>query len=329
VADRPRARAALRLPLEVGASSANAIGWKVVGLVGLVAMGLAAFDGARRGLWLSALTVAFAFVLGSALARLRARREGGAASPDAWLVIDDEEIVRVEAGSARPDGRGKTSLARWGAPFGLSVLANAARSRVLLAFTSPAATRFLGMRVETSRDADVARDVLGRAVTVADVDLEQAAGPNPSVQLGAAAAKALLTHIEARDPAALQRMYLSDARGGAVVVERDRLLVGGETVDLGSPVDWRVFTFQDGDAGLYQATSVKQGASDVVFVCRAPAEVLAWGVGRVPDAAPPRENRIAIDRLFMTPLRAVLEQAPRVSRPPTLGSRTRRPTEAR
>jgi hypothetical protein len=177
---------------------------------------LAWADANRRGLWLGLMsgTIGAGTYLG--LAWLR-RRE--ATLPRAWLVVDDEEI-----------------------PFGISVLANASRSRVLLAFTT---------------------------------------------------------------------LYLSDARGTPISVERERLVIGERSIDLGAPVDWRVFTFQEGDR--YQATSIRQGSHEVVLVCRAGADVASWSSGGAD--APPRESRVAIDGLFMTPIRAMLEQAPRISRP--------------
>jgi hypothetical protein len=259
-----------------------------------------------------------------AIASLLARRRGVDAAEEAWLVIDDKEITRLWS-PARPGERGRTCLARWDSPFGLSVLANASRTRALLAFTTPTATRFLGLCLAGPRDADLARDLLERSTTVADVDLDLAAG-HSEVQLGAVSARSFLAELDRRDPNALHRLYLVDARGSAVTVERDKLVVGDRTFDLATPLEWRVFTFQDGDAGasaLYQATSVRQGANDAVLVCRAPAELGSWGVGRAPDAAPPRESRVAIDRLFMTPLRAALEQAPRVSRPGNPPTRNR------
>src|SRR6202042_3224344 len=100
----------------------------------------------------------------------------------------------------------------------------------------------------------------------------------------------------------------------------DSLIIGEGTFDLASPIEWRVFTFQEGEPGvaaLYQATAIRQGTLEMVLVCRAPEELASWSVGRGSDAPPPRESRVAIDRLFMTPLRAVLEGAPRLSRPGT------------
>jgi len=289
--------------------------------VALIAAGLAlAIVDARRA-WIGVAVAlgAFAFLC----ARAVQRRRAGAA--EGWLAIDDELIARVRPVS-RTDPRGRTSLARWGEPFGLSILANTARSRALLAFTSPGTARFLGLSLLGPRDADLARDLLERAVTVPDADLELAAGPAPEVLLGAAAARALLAEVAHRSPQSLRRLYLSDARGKPIAVEHDTLVIGDETFDLAAPVEWRVWSFHEGDpvvATLYQATSIRQGTSEAVLVCRAPEDLVSWSVGRPTDAPPAREVRVAIDRIFMTPLRAVLEGAPRLSRPGSPPSRDR------
>jgi len=251
------------------------------------------------------------------------RRERGVAP--GWLLIDDEQIARVRP-MPRNDPRARTLLARWKEPFGVSVLANTARSRALLAFTTPSATRFLGLELATPKDADLTRHLLDRAVTIPDADLEHAVGPTPEVLLGASSARTLLEELERRGPDALRRLYLSDARGGGIAATPESLIIGDGTFDLSSPVEWRVFTFQEGNPGvgrLYQATSIRQGTLELVLVCPAAEELAAWGAGRAPDAPPPRESRVAIDRLFMTPLRAVLEQAPRLSRPGPPPSRDR------
>jgi hypothetical protein len=277
-------------------------------------------DRKHDGIWLAIALVATAF---AAYAWVRARRNVGPAP--AWLEIDDAGIVRVRS-TTRTGPKGRTSLARWNEPFGVSVLASAASTRALLAFTTPSATRFLELRLGTPKDRDVARHLLERAVTVSDADLELAAGPTLDLLLGASAARALVAELERRDPQTLQRLYLSDAHGTPIVVERDQLAIGEKLFDLTSRVDWRVFTFQEGDAGgatLYQATTVRQGPHEVVLVCRAHAEHASWSVGRASDAPPAREARVAIDRLFMTPLRAVLEQAPRISRSDATPSRAR------
>jgi hypothetical protein len=315
---------AIRLPLESGRDR-SAPRSRSIPLLVVAGLTLAfAFAMLRRppsasagGAWLVGATLV-GLVVAVALVLLQRRVSSRpSTSASAWLSIDDSEIARVDA---LADGRGRTSLARWGEPFGLSVLANMARSRALLVFTTPAATRFLGLRLETARDADATRDLMAQAITVPDADLELAAGAAHDVCLSAANARVLLGELTARDEQAMQRIYLSDAHGSPIVLSPDTLQLGGQTFDLALPIDWRVFTFNEGEPGvltLYQATSIRQGGKDgkeVVLVCRAPAELASWGLGRTVDAPPAREARVAIDRLFMTPLRAALERAPRVSR---------------
>jgi len=317
------ARTPLRLPLETRATRSSEAPWKLaLALVAVVATCvLAKLDQPHHALWISLAILAIATFSSLALTRLwnHQGRFG-----HAWLVIDDEEIARAHRG-LRSERGPRTPLARWDAPFGVSVLANAARTRVILAFTTRTATRFLGLRVETQGDADVARDLLERAITVGDLDLEIAVGAGGDVELGAVAARAFLTELDRRDPQAIHRIYLTDARGLEIAVERERLVIGDRTIDLNAPVDWRVFTFHEGDPqveSLYQATSIRQGAVEAVLVCRAPSDVASWGGGRT-DPPPARESRVAVDGLFMTPLRARLAEAPRVSRPPTPPSRER------
>jgi hypothetical protein len=310
----------LKLPLESSVRHVAELRWGLPVVLSTFFCAAAWLDGRRRVVWLALV----ALMAAASWTRVFLRRRRPVAV-EGWLVIDDEQIARVRS-VAREGSRGKTSLARWDEPFGLSVLANMARSRALLAFTTPSATRFLGLTLETPRDADLARDLLERAVTIPDADLELATGPNPEVLLGADAARSLLHELERRSPQSLRRLYLSDARGTAIKVEQDTLAIGDDTFDLAAPVEWRVFTFHEGEPGvatLYQATSLRQGTCEAVFVCRAPEDVGSWSVGRAPDAAPAREARVAIDRLFMTPLRAVLEQAPRLSRPGAPPSRDR------
>jgi hypothetical protein len=325
--DRPL----LRFPLEARTEPRESGRWRASGIVGLVEMVLAWRDPSHRLIWVAAAAFSFGLAGFSSwrhwapaswlLGRLRESSVAAAA----WIVIDDDDLARVRlAGKGEPKGR--TSLARWSQPFGVSVLANAARSRVLLAFTTPVATRFLGVRVETPRDADAARELLERSITVPDVDLELAAGPSPDALLRADSASTLVRELERRDALAFQRLYLSDARGASIVADPDRLVVGEHVFDLSSPLEWRVFTFQEGNAGvatLYQATTIRQGATETVLVCRAPAEVASWSLGRPSDAAPARETRVAIDRIFMTPLRSILERAPRITRPGPPSSTTR------
>jgi hypothetical protein len=308
-------------PLAARAARGAEPSWKVWALVVPVLVVIAFVV---RDPWEKATAVAGAAMASYVVMRLR-RPTHDTTDAEAWITLDDDELARVRSAS-RSNPRGRTSLARWDAPFGVSVLANAARTRALLAFTTPSATRFLPLFLSTPKDADDARELMARAITVSDVDLDFAAGPAPDAMLHASAARDLVGEITKRDPQALARLYLSDANGVAVVVEREKLVIGERVFDLASPVEWRVFTFHEGDpavATFYQATSVRQGGNEVVLVCRTTADVASWSLGRAPDAPPARETRVAIDSLFMTPLRAVLAQAPRVSRPGPPPSRSR------
>jgi hypothetical protein len=123
------------------------------------------------------------------------------------------------------------------------------------------------------------------------------------------------------------RIFLVDSAGDGVALEGQELRVRDKVIDLTDPLEWRSFTFHEtGTAAmtLYQATWVRQGTTELVLVCPIPAELSSWGLGRWPDPPPAREHRVAVDRVFMIPLRKALEGAPRVSRagaPPREGSR--------
>jgi hypothetical protein len=231
--------------------------------------------------------------------------------PRASLTLDAERIVRARGES------GDACVARWDESFGVTVLANPPHSRALFAFTSRERTRYVAVRVETPADADAARDVFEHAVAVTDADLDAALGMNGESCLSGTSASTLLAEIRKRSPASVGRIYLFDSGGVSVVLEGLELRVRDKVIDLTDPLEWRSFTFHETGAEattLYQATWARQGATELVLVCPIPAELSSWGLGRSPDPAPAREHRVAVDRLFMIPLRSALERAPRVSR---------------
>jgi hypothetical protein len=125
-------------------------------------------------------------------------------------------------------------------------------------------------------------------------------------------------------------VFLSDASGEPVVLDRTELRVGTRRIDLSAPLEWRAFIFQElgaHAASVCQATWVRQGDGEVVLV----APMADGDASRdAPDARllqnssgdpPPRELRRAIDRLFMAPLRRALDRAPRISRVPSSSHR--------
>jgi len=299
---RPRAPT-LRLPLgprvaSPGARAAIPLAAALVVVAVAVALG-PWVSWARAGVAL--VLVAAAGALHHTLAR---RRE----PPRGWLVLDEVGVRRH--GSEAP-------LVEWREPFGATVLANATRTKLVLALTSARATRFLAVRVLDPGDAAEAPSLFERAATAPDVDLRA----DESAALCAADAERLLSALAARAPGALDRAYLSDATGEAVVLDRAELRVGPRRIDLTAPLEWRAFVFQERGSHmttLCQATWVRQGDGELVLV--APMADTMPPPRDVPDARlmqasvgdpPPRELRRAIDRLFMLPLRRALDRAPR------------------
>jgi len=228
------------------------------------------------------------------------------------------------------DGTPDACIARWDEPFGVTVLANQAQTRALFAFSSAERTRLVAVRIDSAQAADAARRCFDHAVPVTDADLDDALGGVAGGLSGKSAA-VLFAEIERRAPQAIGRIYLFDAAGAKVTLEGDKLRTRDKLIDLGDPLEWRSFIFHEGGQSLapaspappssippaavilYQAMWARQGPTELVLVCPVPGEASSWGM-RSTDAPPARELRVAVDRLFMLPLRKALEGAPRISR---------------
>jgi hypothetical protein len=251
--------------------------------------------------------------------------------PHGWLLVDDDGLHRA-------DGATQVTLVEWTEPFGVTVLASVDRGTILIALTSPRATRYIPATVRDAEDASAAITVLERATTAAASDLRV----GDAAALSAADAERLLVAIARREAASLDRVYLSDASGQAVVLNRDELRVGARRVDLSAPLEWRASLFQERgvhSASICQATWVRQGEVEIVLVSPLAADggwvvdanvaVRAAGRGAaaklsvahdlrltqaVAGEPPPRDSRHAIDRVFMLPLRRALDRAPRAAR---------------
>jgi hypothetical protein len=339
----------LRLPL--GRPPARRIG-PAAGIVATLLVGCAiavaivplqALSPAARAV-LACVLVLLAAASGRLLGRRRPPSHG-------WLVLDASGLHRVpssrraSAGASSAAAHGappqNATLVEWSEPFGFTVLASADRAKLLLALTSPRSTRYVPAAVLDADDAAAAPNVLERATTVAMSDLPA----SDDSALSAADAERLLTEISRRAPASVERMYLSDALGQAVVLDRSELRVGARRIDLSAPLEWRATLFQERGAlaaSVCQATWVNQGDVEIALVSPLPADgawmgdvrnadvsVRAAGGGPAAmrsvardlrliqasaDVAPPRDVRHAIDRVFMLPLRRVLDRAPRASR---------------
>jgi hypothetical protein len=255
---------------------------------------------------------------------LRARR----------LLAPRGSVSADASGLVRQDAAGTLALADWRGVFGLTVLSNHVRERVLLAFTTPEQTRYLTVRFSSPEDDALATRLLERAATVPESDALVSYGDDASLRPDHALE--LLAIVERRSPGALDRLYLSGSRGEALVLEGKELRIGQRVFDLESALEWRGFMFHESVgqiATIYQATWVRQGTSELVLVAPMPPEISTFasaeaGVASsgaalvrdlklmqsLPDAPPPRELRVGVERLFMLPLRQALAKAPRASR---------------
>lgn len=275
------------------------------------------FAWARPSYLVSVAVVAALLSIGLAVAhRVRTR-------PHGWLVMQPWGLSRVLEGAS--------TIVRFADPFGITVLACQARRRAILAITTPVHTRFVGVRL----DGPAGIALLEHASMVADGDVLTAhAGGDDS--LSAEDALALLRAVRERAPTAQRRLYLSGTRGERIVLDGAELRIDLKDAqprrfDSATPVDWRGFVFHESlgtSASIYQATWVKQGSSEVVFVAQLPTELLLaaktgslskTGARRVlqatPDEPPRGELRTGIERVFMIPLREALARAPRAARP--------------
>ena len=274
----------------------------------------------------------------------------------AWKLVRRHRALRAALpyitihswGVSRADAHGTLRLAAWTEPFGVTVLSDHARERLLLAFTTVHQTRFVGVRL----DATHAPRLIAGAATLADSD---ALSIHVEASLSAEDAITLLRLVEQRVPQALRRILLSGARGERIVLDDRELRVDGpptpearsrRSFDLKLPLEWRGFLFHEAAgpvATIYQATWVRQGSSEVVLVAQQPPELARFGVGlgsgldrsavlrdlrlmqSLPDDPPPANLRLAIERVFMLPLRQALDAAPRAMRSPDSKTRTSSP----
>jgi hypothetical protein len=283
----------------------------VAGVAALV-IGMAPFSvSVRVGLVLAAIGLV---IVWQAIRKSRDRRPVGS------VELDDDGVVRRDAS-------GQVKLASGDAPFGVTILADHARTRALIAFTTPEQTRYL--HVQSNEPPTTQTDAFfARSAAVADHEVILGAAGNAAGSLEARDAAKLVEAIRARWPRALDRVFLSASDGAAIFVDSNELRVGDRRFDLRAPIEWRGFTFHESIgqvATIYQATWIRQDDAELVLVAPMPAELTSWGaeprriwkrtarderlMQALPDAPPPRELRTAIDRLFMLPLRQALDRA--------------------
>jgi hypothetical protein len=218
-------------------------------------------------------------------------------------------------------------------PFGVTLMAPLRRDRLIAVLSSPAGTFSVGASFDAAARRTFA-GLLGRATTLGGDDgLLEAIGPDGDPLLMEAAELCSLVDALGRlDPGCLERLVLTDARGGALTLDSRKLHAGDRTVDLTVPLEWRPLLFQEEigpSLAIYQATWIRQGATELVLVSLLPSLVPgAMGEGDLAgldrgalrdlrlmqagaEEPPPPALRVAIERLFMLPLRSALDKAPR------------------
>lgn len=253
-------------------------------------------------------------------------------SPERCLEIDDRAL-------ALANGLSRTALLEFGTPFGMTLLSNRQRDRVVLALTSKGGSFLVGGRVTTADRRSVLR-LLSRATVISTDEVAfDAIGPDGvAIELSALDLSALFESLDDVDPAATDRLLLSDTTGAPLELDGENLVVRGMLFDLTRPLEWKPLLFQESfgqSLALYQGTWIRQGSSEVVLVSLLPPSVLDpnpldfEGAG-IPDldvramrdqrlmqatagTPPPNDLRVAIDGIFMLPLRVALDQAPRTS----------------
>ncbi len=239
-------------------------------------------------------------------------------------------------------------------PFGMTLLGNRARDRLVLAITNAHRAVYFAARVDPD-ERPAYRTLLSNALTVSDDDavLDATASDGSPLELRPRELGQLVDILLRLEGEALDRCFLSDTRGAPVVLDGPELRVGRKSFDLRSPLEWRATLFQepfgivmpmsDRDSSpspsagvmVYQATWIRQGMSETVLVSLLASlspvpNPLSLPIGEMPevasavlrdlrlmqaapDAPPPMELRVGIERMFMLRLRAALDRAPRAS----------------
>lgn len=219
-------------------------------------------------------------------------------------------------------------------PFGLTLIKSLDRDRIVAVWSFPEGLFYVGTSLDKAARKSLG-PIVDRAFTVLGDDAAfEAIGPDGQpLELAPADFATLILATEELDPLCLRRLVLSDARGAPFRLDEHELVVGGRKFDLEAPLEWRSFVFQEAlgqCVTVYQGTSIRQGGRETVLVSLLPSfvpfEVRDSGqfdramlrdlrlVQAIHEDPPPRDARVAIDRLFVLPVRSALDTAPRASR---------------
>lgn len=296
-----------------------------------IAMGLALAGHQLRPLpletfllvYLALLAASFSALLAGAALRDRRQRRG--------LLLHHGILSFSNHG-----GRAPAKVLDLTGPFGVTALANRSRSRGSLAITTRTGSFYVSGRFDDRTRASL-RATLASAFTVASDEraLEAAAPDGYPLELDGPTFGRFFTALRTLDPRCTQRLFLSGHQGDAVTVDDHALVVGERLFDLNESLEWHGALFREqafGAMSVFQLTFVRQGEHEVAFVSLMPAlsapscpgDVNATAEPELERAvlrdmgllnvgvedAPPAHLRVAIERVFMLPLRAALDGAP-------------------
>lgn len=263
--------------------------------------------------------------------RARARRER---ENRRGLVLAGDEVRFRPAGGGAP-----VAVLDRTRPFGATLLSTHRRDRLVLMLTSEAGAFHVGTIVDEA-SAPVLAPLFVRATTVAGEDAAfEAIGPDGEpVRLAAPDFVAFVDALAADDPGCLDRVVVTDTRGETILLDGGELRIAQLAFDLTAPLEWRALVFQEPFGQvmtLYQGTWIRQNGAEVVLVSLLPSlgPILEVEPGEIAtldravlrdlrlmqanaETPPPREQRHAIERLLMMPIRSSLDRAPRQSRRP-------------
>jgi len=227
-------------------------------------------------------------------------------------------------------------------PIGVTLISSRRRDRLVAAITSSEGTFYVATDLDAAHRREYSEMLVRSHAVASDECGLDAIGPDGEPMCLAPSRFAeLLERLRALYPGCMDRFLLSDVSGAPVTLDGAELVVRSMSFDLAAPLSWRPLLFQEtfGSAiAIYQGTWVRQGNSEIVLVSLLPsvsfvdAASYEEPAGHVdldraalrdlrlmqaaPEDPPPQEQRVAIDRLFMLPLRGALDRAPRASSEP-------------
>ena len=232
-----------------------------------------------------------------------------------------------------------------GQRFGVTLLSSAKRDRLVAVLTSESGSMLFATDIPTEPGQPQRPGIatlLAKSTVVGGHDhaLDAVAPDGAPTELAPDAFVRLVSELSRRDPGCFDRIILSDQHGAPLLLEGSDLYANDHHFDLSRPIEWRSILFQESFGSavtLYQGTWVRQNGAEVVLVsllgpsffepppssagdarqADPELDVHAMRDQRLSQATatdpPPTDQRVAIDGIFVLPVRAALDQAPRQS----------------